>query len=151
MRGWFYPHLYPHGIITGLAKPFDEPLHSVSALLLHRVGYMAVPVQCECCGIVSGVLLNGFYVVSGAESVDYIGVPQIMEPMLFDAVGLQDFLKLATHVPLSQMMTIGVQISSHSNPYPYMKRILPKRKPYFEKSCRISAQDLKHTLKKAKS
>ena len=50
-----------------LFEPFYKPLHSVGALKAHGFRDMRVAIQRKGCGVVTGVLLNSLYIVSGAE------------------------------------------------------------------------------------
>ena len=53
---------------------------------------MSVTIQCESGGIVTGILLNCFYVVSGPKGVDHIGVTKVVKAMIFQARFLKHFL-----------------------------------------------------------
>ena len=62
---------------NGVSLTFrEEPivLHPFSAFLSYRLSDVSITVQCECCGIMSGILLDRFYVISSPESIDDVSM-----------------------------------------------------------------------------
>ena len=53
---------------------------------------MSVTVQCECCGIVSGILLDCFYIITSPKRIHYVSMPEIMEAVPFEPCFFEDFL-----------------------------------------------------------
>ena len=76
---------YPHGTPTGFlevwvwfgygSQGIKKFLHPVRTLPPHGFCHMGVTVQRKCRGIVSGILLDRFYVIPGPEGIHHIGVP----------------------------------------------------------------------------
>ena len=86
---------YPHGTPTGFlevwvrfgygSQRIEKFLHPVRTLPPHGFCHMSVTVQRKCRGIVSGILLDRFYVVPGPEGIHHIGVPEIVETVPFQS------------------------------------------------------------------
>ena len=55
-----------------------ECLHPVGAFALHCCGDVGIAVHGEGGGIVASIHLNGFHVIPGPNTVDHIGVPDII-------------------------------------------------------------------------
>ena len=69
---------------------------------------MGVSVKGEGGGIVSGVLLDGLHIVSGAEGIDHIGVPQIVESVSLQSGSFEYLLENFPHAGLGKMAPIRV-------------------------------------------
>ena len=61
------------------SQRLEKILHPISALPPHGLGDMSVTVQRESRGIVSGILLDCFYIVSSAKSIDHICMSKLVE------------------------------------------------------------------------
>ena len=66
----------------------NEVLHAVRAGDAHLIGAVSVKIQRKGCRRMAQILLHGLDVVSGAEGIDCVGVPQVVDP---DAGMLSDF------------------------------------------------------------
>ena len=75
------------------SQRLEKILHPISALPPHGLGDMSVTVQRECRGIVSGILLDCFYIIAGSERIHYVCVPEIMEAMPFQPCLFENFLE----------------------------------------------------------
>ena len=69
---------------------------------------MGVTVQRKCRGIVSGILLDRFYVVPGPEGIHHIGVPEIVETVPFQSGLLENLLERFPDRWLGQVAPIRV-------------------------------------------